>query len=135
MKNILILDDNRDILDALSVGLCRVLKDCTILTSLNGAKGEEILKTTPIDLILTDLSKPIINGYRFIERVKKNYPFVPVCVMTGKCSPDVIERLQSMGVGRWIEKPFQFEQLAQMISEELKLERRPSSVDLSGMLY
>jgi len=127
MKNILILDDNRDILDALSISLCKVLKDCTILTSLNGAKGEDILKTTPIDLILTDLSKPIINGYRFIERVKKNYPFVPVCVMTGKCSPDVIERLQSMGVGRWIEKPFQFEHLAQMIADELKLERRPST--------
>jgi len=127
MKNILILDDNRDILDALSVGLRMVLKDCTILTSLNGAKGEDILKTTPIDLILTDLSMPIINRYRFIEHVKKNYPFVPVCVMTGKCSPDVIERLQSMGVGRWIEKPFQFEQLAQLISEELKLERRPST--------
>ncbi len=127
MKNILILDDNRDILDALSVSLRKVLKDCTILTSSNGAKGEDILKTTPIDLILTDLSMPTVNGYRFIEHVKKNYPFVPVCVMTGNCSPDVIKRLQSMGVGRWIEKPFQFDQLAHMIAEELKLERQPST--------
>lgn len=118
------IDDNRDILDALSAGLSSCLKDCAILTASNGAKGENILKTIPIDLILTDLSKPIMNGFRFIEQVKKNYPFVPLCVMTGNCSPDVIERLKSMGINRWIEKPFQFENLAMMISEELRLESR-----------
>jgi CheY-like chemotaxis protein len=124
MKNILIIDDNGDILKALSAGLCTCLKDCSILTASNGSKGVDILKTTPVDLILTELSMPVLNGYRFIEHVKKNYPFVPVCVMTGNCSPDVIERLKSMGIGRWIEKPFQFENLAKMISEELKLEAR-----------
>jgi two-component system, chemotaxis family, chemotaxis protein CheY len=119
MKNILIVDDNNDILDALAGSLCRCLKDCSIITASNGTKGEAIMKDTPIDLILTELSMPVMNGYKFIEQVKKNHPFVPVCVMTGDCSPPVIKRLELMGVGRWIEKPFHFDKLATMISEEL----------------
>jgi len=120
MKNILIVDDNKDILNALAAGLCRRLHDCSILTAASGAKGEKIVRSTPIDLILTEVSMPAENGYKFIEQVKKNYPFVPVCVMTGDCSPAVIKRLELMGVGRWIEKPFQFDNLATMISEELE---------------
>jgi CheY-like chemotaxis protein len=124
MKNILVLDDNRDILDALSTRLCYYLKGCNILTASDGAQGKEILKSRSIDLILTDLSMPVVNGYMLIEHVKKHYPSIPVCVMTASCSPHIIQRLQAMGVGRWIEKPFQFDKLAQMIAAELKLERQ-----------
>ena len=124
MKKILIVDNNKDILEALSGNLCNSLKDCSILTASNGATGEDIMKKTPIDLVLTELLIPAMNGFRFIEQVKKNYPFVPVCVMTGDCSPSVIERLRTIGVGRWIEKPFQFDQIAKLISEELKLENK-----------
>ena len=126
MKNILIVDDNKDILDALSGGLCHCLKDCGILTASSGARGKDIMNSTPIDLVLTELTMPTMNGYRLIEQVRKNHPTVPVCVMTGDCSPAVIERLKTMGVGRWIKKPFQFDKLAKMISDELKLENRNS---------
>jgi DNA-binding NtrC family response regulator len=123
MKNILIVDENKDILDALSESLCSSLKDCSILIASNSAKGGSIMKTTPIDLVLTELLTPAMNGYGFIEQVKKSHPSVPVCVMTGNCSPDVVERFKSMGVVSWIEKPFQFDRLAQMIAEELRKEK------------
>ena len=119
MKNILVLDDNKDILNALSVGLHSCLKDCTVMTALNGEKGEAILKSMPIDLIVTELDLPVVNGYRFIEQVRKKYPTVPVCVMSGDCSTRILEQLQTRGVFRWIQKPFPFEKLAQMITEEL----------------
>ncbi len=41
--------------------------------------------------------------------------------MTADCSPRVISKLLSMGVGCWIEKPFKFEKLARMIAEELNI--------------
>ena len=121
MKNILVLDDNKDILEAVSTRLHKYVAGCTVLTASDGAQGEAILKCTPIDLVLTDLSMPVMNGYMLIEHAKKNYPSVPVCVMSASCSPDVINKLLSMGVGRWIEKPFKFEKLARMIADELKL--------------
>ena len=119
MNNILLLDDNKDILNALSVGLHSCLKDCTVMTALNGEKGEAIMKSMPIDLIVMELNMPVQNGYRFIEQMRKKYPSVPVCVMSGDCSTRILEQLHARGVFRWIKKPFPFEKLAQMITEEL----------------
>lgn len=126
MKNILILDDNNDILKALQLGLCACLKDCNVLTALNGEKGGEILKDTAVDLIVTDLDMPVSNGFRFIEKTRRDHPSVPVYVMAGNCLPSVRERLNALGVRRVIAKPFPFENLAAMITEELKLDKMSS---------
>jgi DNA-binding NtrC family response regulator len=121
MKNILVLDDNKYILDALQGNLCYYLGDCNIMTAINGAEGADVLNSTPVDLILTDLDIPVSKGYEFIEHARKNYPGVPVCVMTGDCSAAIKEKLETLGVTRYIEKPFQYDKLVRMITEELKL--------------
>lgn len=121
MKNILVLDDNDHILDALSANLCMYLKNCNIMTASNGTKGTSILDSTAVDLVLTDLDMPVEDGFLFIERTRKAYPGIPVCVMSGDCAPHVRERLRSLGVRRHIQKPFHFEALADVIREELKL--------------
>jgi CheY-like chemotaxis protein len=119
MKTILVLDDNKSILDVLSTSLCKYFKDCTIATASDGNRGAVVLSSRSVDMILADLDMPVAKGYQFIEHAKKNYPAVPLCVMTGDCSPAVIERLRSMGVDAWIEKPFEFEKLAALMSETL----------------
>jgi len=120
MKNILVLDDNKDILNALSVGLHGCLKDCAVIIALNGEKGEEILNSMPIDLIVADLDMSVVNGFRFIDQVRQKYPAIPLCVMSGDCSTRILEQLKAKGVSQWVQKPFPFEKLAQMITEELE---------------
>jgi len=124
MKNILIIDDNRDILAALSSSMRCHLRNCNIMTALDGAQGLDLVESTPIDLIVTDLAMPVMNGYLFIEYAKKHYPSIPLCVMTGNCSPHILEKIRFLGVGRWIEKPFHLDAFLQMISEELHVELR-----------
>ncbi len=119
-KNILVVDDNRFILEALSGTLNRYLKNCTVLTASTSEKGVEILRSTPIDLILTDIDLRPDDGYRFIEKARISHPGIPLCVMSGTCAPHVKERLERMGIRRYIEKPFPVENLASMISEELQ---------------
>ena len=122
MKNILLLDDNKDFLDAIATRLRSCLQDCNILTASDGAHGKEILRSMHIDLILTDLAMPHVDGYMLIEYAKKLYPSVPICAMTADCTSQVKERLRAMGVRRWLEKPFKVEKLAHLIAQELKLE-------------
>jgi len=124
MKNILVLDDNKDFLDAMSTRLRSCLQGCNILTASDGAHGKEILRSMHIDLVLTDLTMPLVDGYMLIEHAKKLYPSVPICAMTADCTSQVKDRLRSMGVRNWIEKPFKTEQLAHLIAQELKLESR-----------
>ncbi len=127
MKTILVLDDNKYILDVLALSLRTFLKDCTVLTASNGASGVELLKARKVDLILTDLDMPIMNGYVFIEHAREIQPDAPVCVMTGDCPPHVAERLRALGVRWCIEKPFNFDELTHRISEELKRNSRPAA--------
>ena len=119
MKTILLLDDNKYVLDILSISLRAFLKDCTVLTASNGASGMELLRSRDVDLILTDLDMPIMNGYVFIKLAKEVKPGVPVCVMTGECSPEIEQKLRPLGVRWCIEKPFQIDELTRRISEEL----------------
>ena len=132
MKNILVLDDNRSILDVLSSGLCRHLHDCKIMTAHDEQTGMNILRSVPIDLILTDLDIPAAKGYGFIEHAVKHYPAIPLCVMTGNCSSSVRERLEVLGISRYIEKPFQLDSLAEMITGELARQRTTQPVHGSG---
>jgi CheY-like chemotaxis protein len=120
MKTVLVLDDNRHILDALSANLCIYLKNCNILTAMSSAKADEVLRSTPVDLVLADLDMPVEDGYHFIERMKKDHPGIGVCAMSGDCAPSMMERLKALGVVRYLEKPFPLEDLAAMITEELK---------------
>ena len=132
MKNILIVDDNKDILKALHLGLCSCLRDCEIQTALNGEAGMAILKTKQVDLIITDLDMPVLNGYRFIEKARHDFPLVPVCVMAGSCLDDARTRLNAMGVSHVIQKPFLFENLAELITNELNLGQPDALTEETG---
>jgi len=127
MKTILVLDDNKYILDVLALSLRTFLKDCTVLTASNGASGVELLKARKVDLILTDLDMPIMNGYVFIEHAKEIQPDAPVFVMTGDCPNHIAERLRLLGVRWCIEKPFNFDELTKKISEELIRDSRSAA--------
>lgn len=115
MKTILIIDDNKDILDALAITLGSHLQDSRVHTAVSKKGGEDILKQGPVDLVMADLDMPLNEGYALIEFLAKNYPEIALCVMTRSCSGDVKERLRAMGVARSIEKPFQLEALAALL--------------------
>jgi DNA-binding NtrC family response regulator len=121
MKTILILDDNTAILEAATLRLPKYVEGSIVLTGPNGAQGEAILKSTPVDIIVTDLAMPVMDGFALIEYAKKHFPSIPVCVMTAHDSPVVIDRLMSLGVTAWIVKPFKFDQLARLIARQLGL--------------
>jgi len=131
MKTILIVDDNSFILDGLATTFGILLKNCTILTAENGMQAVKIMESVPVDLIVTDLSMPVMDGYGLIEHTKKIYPHIPVFVMTGVYTADVAERLRPLGVSHCTEKPFDYEELAHVISHELE-SRFAVSVPLTG---
>lgn len=125
MKKVLIVDDNYYFLTGLSMSLCGYLKNCNILTAGNGGKALEIMEYIPVDLVVTDLEMPIMDGYELVETVKKKQPNLPIFAMTGCMAPETEKRVASLGAPRCLEKPFGFKKLADMIAAELGA---PSSV-------
>ena len=99
-KNILLIDDNKYLLDVFVIRLSMALKNYKILTARSGKQGIEILKSTPVDFVLTDLDMPEMNGYEFIEYAQRHFPSVPVYAISNECSEEVSRRLRSLGIMR-----------------------------------
>ena len=108
MKNMLLVDDNELLLEALVAWFNYQLPDFRIFTGSNGKDGINILKQTSVDLIMTDLRMPVMDGFKLIEERNSLCPNTPLVAMTSDYCEEVIDRLKALGVTHCIEKPFEF---------------------------
>jgi CheY-like chemotaxis protein len=122
-KNILLIDDNKYLLDVFVIRLSMHLKNYKIMTARNGKKGIEILRSARVDFVLTDLDMPEMDGYQFIEQALRHFPDIPVYAMSSDCSPGVAKRLRVLGIMDCIEKPFLVEEVTHRIIAKLKDEK------------
>ncbi len=121
MKSILIIDDDEFILFGLSKALNMHGKGSEVLTAQHGKQAVEILGSRSVDLIVTDIKMPIMNGYEVVDYANRHFPCVPVYVMTGDYLPDVKPKFRSASVSQFVSKPFSFRQVAEDILSKLSL--------------
>jgi CheY-like chemotaxis protein len=115
VKNVLIIDDNDLVLSMLARGLKALMNECTILTAENGEEALKILDSVPVDIIVTDLNRPEMDGNELLTYARKNKPDTAVAVMTADYCPEVERRLLPLGVSKCFEKPFSFRDMATWI--------------------
>ena len=133
MKNILLVDDEMIFLKSLAEGLRMVNKDYNVLLAKNGEHAIRVLKSVRVDLLLTDLKMPVMDGFDLLLEVLKKYPYLPVIVTSAFSNDDVIKKINAMGFIHFIEKPFEFDDLTDKISLLLP-ERAKSSNSLADTL-
>lgn len=124
MKTLLVVDDNKAIRDLLSFALSGFLTECTVKTAQNGAEAVRIFDSSPVDAVLTDISMPVMDGYRLMEELRARSPRIPIMAMTGEAEVSVHDRLKSLGAVRCFEKPFDLYRAAQEIASVLGLAER-----------
>ncbi|MCX8030429.1 MAG: response regulator [Thermodesulfovibrionales bacterium] len=119
----LIVDDDpivRDILADILANLCGF----KIYTASNGLEALEVLKNNECDIIFTDLNMPKLGGMDFLKETIKNYPSIPVVMITGISTIDTAVAAMKEGASDFIIKPFQIDKVvsvAQRIIGEKKL--------------
>ena len=115
---ILIVDDDEEILDFLE----RILSTrYSILKAENGKKALEILDTEAIQLIISDVMMPEMDGFEFCKIIKSNfnYSHIPVILLTAKDSIQSKVKGLELGADAYIEKPFSKVHLLAQISSLL----------------
>ena len=112
MKTILLIDDDEFILFGLSKAIGSCDRAAEVVTARHGKEALDILSFRSVDLIVTDLKMPVMNGYELVEYVNRHFPLLPVYVMTGDYLPDVKPRFRAAAVSQFVSKPFSFKQLA-----------------------
>ena len=116
MNNILVIEDNADILEAIEVVLS--LSKYSVQTLSGGEKvWEQISKIRP-DLIILDVMMPKPDGYQLCKELKSN-PItkqIPVMLLSAKSQKSDIEQGYLAGADVYMTKPFQNEDLRKAVS-------------------
>jgi CheY-like chemotaxis protein len=103
-KSVLLVDDERDFLTPLADYLGS-RGDLRVLTADNGRKALEIMESARVDLVVTDINMPVMDGLELLSRMKETRPDMPVIVMSASADPGTKRRLASMGISQYVKKP------------------------------
>jgi two-component system NtrC family response regulator len=109
METILVVDDEKNYLLVLSA----VLEDegYEVLTAQGGHEALEIQKSSDLDLILSDMKMPAMDGIELLENIKALDPDLPVIMMTAHGTIDKAVEAMQKGAYSYILKPFDNERL------------------------
>jgi two-component system cell cycle response regulator DivK len=120
MTKILIVEDNEDNRDMLSRRLIR--KGYEVEVAVNGLEGLELARAGRPDLILMDLSMPVMDGWEATRRLKAcaNLKQVPIIALTGHAMTDDRDKAIANGADDYVSKPLDFGILLERVRRWLK---------------
>jgi two-component system, NtrC family, response regulator len=109
MYSILVVDDEPNYLVVLS----ELLKDegFEVFTAADGESGLQIVENVDLDLVITDMQMPGINGLQLLERVKEQKEELPVIVITAFAEVDKAVQAMQAGAFSYLAKPFSNDEL------------------------
>lgn len=117
MNSILIVDDERNYLLVLEALLSE--EGYQVITADDARKGLELLQENDLDVVITDMKMPGIDGMEFMERVRLRTPDLPVIMMTAFGSVEKAVEAMRKGAFDYILKPFKNEELKLTISKAI----------------
>jgi two-component system, chemotaxis family, chemotaxis protein CheY len=100
-------------LSGLDVGIC--------MQASNGQEALDLLRANWIDIVLTDVNMPVMNGEQFVCRMEADEMLrtIPVLVVSTDGSEKRVERMMSLGAKGYVKKPFSPELLRKSIEQLL----------------
>ena len=119
--HLLLIDDEKNYLLVLETLLTEAGYAVTALNDPETALA--FLEESEVDIIITDMKMPRISGREVLERVKKNWPHIPVLIMTAFGSIESAVEAMRYGAFNYITKPFSNDELLLSIQNAAELAR------------
>lgn len=102
--SILLVDDERIMRDLLEMILAR--EGYSILTADDGAMACNVLENEHVDIVVSDMKMPRMNGFELLEFIKREHPSIGVIIMTAFGDTYTVKDALLMGADEYITKPF-----------------------------
>jgi len=118
-KRIMTVDDSASIRQM--VGFTLRNAGYEVLETEDGQEALEVLEREPIDMLITDLNMPNVDGISLIKKVreKAETKFIPIIMLTTESQDDKKNQGREAGATGWIVKPFRPDQLINVITKVL----------------
>src|ERR1700752_1210616 len=117
MAAILIVEDEAKMRRLLELNLGE--DGFTTFSAEDAETGLKLLHQNPIDLVLTDLKLPGMNGLEFLEAVKRHNAAIPFVVMTAFGSVETAVEAMKAGASDYVLKPFSLSEMRMVVRKEL----------------
>lgn len=118
-KTILSVDDSVSALQMIKLTL--VSAGYQVVQAANGADGLSKARANPVDMVLTDLNMPVMDGLTLIRELRRLPAFkgVPIVFLTTESDAAMKQQAKAAGATGWITKPFQQDQLLAVVRKVL----------------
>ncbi len=119
-KRILIVDDDKKLAALLQESLRVLGEGYDVVTA--GSTDEALAKVSKrsFDLVITDLMMPEVDGLQLLEALKAISPSIPTVAMTAFDSQEMRAKVESLGVYRYLAKPFSIQEFRQCVIDALQ---------------
>lgn len=118
-NKILIVDDERDIVETLSFMLKAKGFEC--ISAYDGEEGLNLAKNSSPNLVILDVMMPKINGYKICRLLKfdQKYKDIPIIMITARSQEEDKLIGEETGADEYITKPFEFSEVLEKINKYL----------------
>jgi two-component system chemotaxis response regulator CheY len=118
-KTILNVDDSASFRQMVKLTLSSA--GFNVVQAENGAEGLATATASPVDLVITDLNMPVLNGLEFIRELRKLSSFqgIPILFLTTESDDGMKQQAKAAGATGWITKPFEPERLVAVVGKML----------------
>lgn len=118
-KTILTVDDSASMRQMVKLTLSGA--GYAVVEAVDGADGLSKAKSKDMDLVVTDLNMPNMNGLALIRELRKlpSYKGIPIIFLTTESDAGIKQEAKTAGATGWITKPFQQDQLLGVIKKVL----------------
>jgi two-component system chemotaxis response regulator CheY len=119
-KKVVVVDDSSSIREAVSYLLRK--RGFDVVTGVDGQDALKHFDGLNIDLVITDLHMPKMDGIGLIKEVRKieDYKRIPILVLTTESQVSIKREAKKAGATGWIVKPFETEKLMATIRKVLR---------------
>lgn len=136
---LLIVDDEAATRKGLSCFFDWESIDCTVAaTACDGAEAIEIIKTTPVDIVITDIKMPVIDGLELARYIYENRPQIAVILLTGYAEFEYARTAIRYNVSSFLLKPTPKEEIVNAVKEaqqKIIVSKRHDSIAKSELAF
>lgn len=117
MATILVVDDSASLRQVVAISLQS--KGYDVIQAGDGQQALDKLTGQKINLVVSDVNMPIMDGLTFVTEMKKRatYKFTPVIMLTTEAGSDMKNKGRAAGVKAWVVKPFKPEMMLTAVAK------------------
>jgi DNA-binding NtrC family response regulator len=113
-KSVLIVDDDEGFRLALAEGITLMEGGFSVYTAENGEQAVAVVKNTPVDLVITDIRMPVMDGAELALWLAEDRPSLPVIVMSAYADSGTVRELEARG-NHFLDKPLDLNRLMMLV--------------------